>query len=205
MPENTNAAESKASFWQDWINRTTAVLAVLAALSSGSWGSSNLRAILEQGKVNDTWAYYQADSIKEHGARQMEGLVTALGKGEPKDRAEMFAKLEKGFAAEAADKDADKKARYEDAIGFEQSRDQMVERGFWFEISFVGLQLGVILCTIATAAKSRALWAVSMLLGLIGLAVFINGIHPFRHAPKSWYEDTSKGMSYEGNGAKSGS
>jgi hypothetical protein len=117
----------------------------------------------------------------------------------------MFAKLEKSFAAEAAEKDADKAARYKDATGFEDSRDRMVERGFWFEISFIGLQLGVILCTIATAAKSRALWAVSILLGVLGLAVFINGIHPFRHAPKSWYEDTSKGMSYDADGAKAGS
>ena len=37
--------------WEDWITRTTAVLAVFAALSSGQWGASNLRAILEQGKV----------------------------------------------------------------------------------------------------------------------------------------------------------
>ena len=57
--------------WEDWITRTTAVPAVFAALSSGQWGASKLRAILEQGMVDDGWSYYQAKSIKNHLAGAM--------------------------------------------------------------------------------------------------------------------------------------
>src|SRR5204863_5669335 len=69
--------------WEDWIARTTAVLAVLAALSSGQWGASNLRAILEQGKVDDGWSYFQAKSIKGHLAEHMQGLAGALAADRP--------------------------------------------------------------------------------------------------------------------------
>src|SRR5581483_11802843 len=61
-----------------WMTRTTAILAILAALSSGRWGASNLWAILEQGKVNDAWGYYQAKSIKQHMAANSANLAEAL-------------------------------------------------------------------------------------------------------------------------------
>src|SRR6185436_19390336 len=69
--------------WEDWITKTTAVLAVFAALSSGQWGASNLKAILEQGKVDDGWSYYQAKSIKNHLAEHMQGLAGALAADRP--------------------------------------------------------------------------------------------------------------------------
>src|SRR6185436_8028046 len=73
-----SATDPGKSRWEDWITKTTAVLAVLAALSSGQWGASNLKAILEQGKVDDGWSYYQAKSIKNHLAEHMQGLVAAM-------------------------------------------------------------------------------------------------------------------------------
>jgi hypothetical protein len=198
MSDTKPSAEKPTSTWQDWATRTTAILAVIAALSSGRWGASNLQAILEQGKVNDGWSYYQADSIKEHGARQMKGVMEALGKGNvSEDQAKAFAKLQKDFAEEEAAKNKDKKARFDDAKKYEKSRDVMVERGFWYEVSFALLQLGVILCTIATASKTKGPFWLAIAIGILGFAVLINGFHRFYHAPASWYEGVSENMSYE--------
>src|ERR1700755_635407 len=98
---NTNDT-GPANGWNDWATRTTAVLAVIAALSSGRWGASNLQAILEQGKVNDTWSFYQAKSIKEHGLESTRDLARALGANESGDRAAALMELSKQAAAEAA-------------------------------------------------------------------------------------------------------
>ncbi|HET6251343.1 MAG TPA: DUF4337 family protein [Tepidisphaeraceae bacterium] len=191
---DTNAEAPKSTTWQDWVSRTTAVFAVLAALSSGVWGASNLRAILEQGRVNDQWAYYQSASIKAHGAGQMRDQTKALGTGETAERAKAFNALASELDKEQI-RESDKKDKaYHDATEYEKSRDKWVERGFWYEVSFALLQVAVILSTIAAAAKSRGLLITAAAFGVLGLAVLANGYFFIKHAPPSWYESVSKGM-----------
>src|ERR1700704_6522634 len=52
--------------WVDHAARTTAVLAVLAAVSSGQYANQFSRTILAQAEASDEWSYYQAKSIKRH-------------------------------------------------------------------------------------------------------------------------------------------
>jgi len=163
-PTKEPAGPSKTEVW---ITRTTAILAVLAALSSGRWGASNLWAILEQGKVNDAWSYYQAKSIKQHMARDSAELAEALH-GD--------AALIASFRTEAKRLDADKTKSQQDAETFERSRNRRVEQSFWFEISFACIQLGVVICTIATATRSKGMWAAAIFLGLVGLGIFTCGM-----------------------------
>ena len=193
----TNTSETRKSGWEEWATRTTAILAVVAALSSGRWGASNLQAILEQGKVNDTWAYYQAKSMKQHDAEQTRDLTHALIPGAPAEQAAGLSKLEAKMAADAKREERDKLQRQADAIKFQANRDRLVESSFWFEISFAGLQLGVILCTIASGAKHKAPWVAGIAIGLIGLVILVNGFHRFYHAPRSWYQGSSDEMAYE--------
>lgn len=172
--------------WEDWITRTTAVLAVFAALSSGQWGASNLRAILEQGKVNDGWSYYQAKSIKNHLADHMHSLAGALAAEHPaavgQESALLKYRAETGIEAKrlAAEKAVIEKEVHE----YEHSRDSFVERSFWFEIAFACLQAGVVLSTIAAAAKKRGLWMAAMVAGLLGVFFVLNGMLHFIPTPE---------------------
>jgi hypothetical protein len=196
MGETKSDAAEREPGWQAWATRTTAVLAVLAALSSGRWGASNLQAILEQGKVNDTWSYYQAKSVKQHSAEQIRDLAAALAAGQPVERAAAVTQLQARLDADARREELEKQQREADARRFELRRDQLVERGFWYELSFAGLQLGVILCTIAAGAKRPAAWYAGIALGVLGLLLLINGMYTLRHAPRSWYQGTSDQMGY---------
>src|SRR5690349_6948340 len=129
MSEPEKSAEPTGG-WQEWANRTTAILAVVAALSSGRWGASNLQAILEQGKVNDTWAYYQAKSLKQNHAEQTRDLAAALAQGEPADRAAALKKLQAHLDYEARREEQDKNQRQRDAEEFQRRRDRLVESSF---------------------------------------------------------------------------
>jgi hypothetical protein len=149
-----------------WITRTTAILAVLAALSSGRWGASNLEAILEQGKVNDGWAEYQSKSIKQHVAREAATLAKALH-ADPAAIGSLVAESNKAAK--------DKVSLHDKAEGYEKDRDGLVERSFWYEISFAGLQLGVVMCTIAAATRRKGLWIAAIVLAVLGLGAFANG------------------------------
>lgn len=170
MSEPTKDPAKAPSGTEAWIMRTTAILAVLAALSSGRWGATNLKAILEQGKVNDAWSYYQAKSIKQAIAQNSAELASSL-------RADTA--LVASFRAEAKRYNEEKKDCQNDAETFQLVRNHAVEQSFWFEISFACIQLGVVICTIAAGTKSKPLWIGALLLGAFGLAMFLNGLFLF--------------------------
>ena len=170
------------------MSRATAILAVVAALASARWGACNLQAILEQGKVNDTWAYYQAKSIKQHEAERTREMAKALaGTGRTDAANEALSKLQEKMDAEAKREETEKKEQEEAAKRYQISRDKMVESSFWFELAFAGLQLGVILCTIA-AGKREAPFIAGVVFGILGALLLVNGFHRFVHAPSSWYQ-----------------
>ncbi len=185
MADAAAADPKPTKSWEDWITKTTAVLAVVAALSSGQWGASNLKAILEQGKVDDGWSYYQAKSIKGHLAEHMEGLAAALAADRPaapgQDAA--IAKYRDQMAAEAKRLSSEKAIIEKDVHGYEHSRDSFVERSFWFEIAFACLQAGVVLSTIAAAAKKKGLWMAALVAGILGAFFVANGLGHFIQTP----------------------
>jgi uncharacterized protein DUF4337 len=170
------------------MSRATAILAVVAAIASARWGACNLQAILEQGKVNDTWAYYQAKSIKQHEAERTREMAKALaGTGRTDAANQALSRLQEKMDAEAKREETEKKEQEEAAKRYQISRDTMVESSFWFELAFAGLQLGVILCTIA-AGKREAPFIAGVVFGILGALLLVNGFHRFVHAPSSWYQ-----------------
>ncbi len=169
--------------WEDWITKTTAVLAVIAALSSGQWGASNLRAILEQGKVDDGWSYYQAKSIKGHLADHMQGLAGALAVDRPGQDSGLL-KYRAEMEVEAKRLGKEKAAIEKEVHEYEHQRDAFVERSFWFEIAFACLQAGVVLSTIAAAAKKKGLWLAAVAVGILGVFFVINGLTHLVQTPE---------------------
>lgn len=113
MPHKETREEKER--WQNWLALSTAIMAVLAALTTLYMGKYSSRAIMSQGLESDQWAHYQAKSIKGH---TFEISRQAL---------ELQYRSQKGLAAEvAADyettlkKYADETKRYDS----EKKRDQ---------------------------------------------------------------------------------
>src|SRR5882762_3279744 len=149
------AAEAAGRRWTDHVARTTAVLAVLAAVASGAYASQFSHTILAQTEASDQWSYYQAKSIKRHISTGQLELERALAAGRP-DLSPALAQLE----ARAETLDA-AKARHQ-------------KQGDRFQYAFVVLQAGVVLSTIAASAGRKELWLFAVLCGLAGLAMVAN-------------------------------
>ena len=171
--------------WEAWITRTTAILAILAAVSSGRWGASNLAAILEQGKVTNGWAFYQAKSIKQHGAEEIAQLAQALAKDVASEKAPTLQALAAKFQDEAKRLDAEKKGVKSGVESDEARRDRMIDSSFWYEVAFATLQFSVILSTIAAGTKRRRWWAAAIVTGTAGLLLVVNGYLGIVQAPGS--------------------
>jgi len=69
-------AEHSGEKWVSWVALSTAVLAVLAAISSLLSGKHANEAMMSQIQASDQWAYYQAKSIK---AAVLDAKMTLLG------------------------------------------------------------------------------------------------------------------------------
>lgn len=156
--------------WVDHAARTTAVLAVLAAVSSGQYANQFSRTILAQAEASDQWSYYQAKSIKRHLAGAQTELLQAMAKTAPQAAAELD-RLRARDSAEVA--------RYERELAEAKAKAESIEsakrlhqrQGDWFQGAFIILQAGVVLCTIASSSRRKELWALAIALGLAGLAV----------------------------------
>ncbi len=166
-------SESAGRRWTDHVARTTAVLAVLAAVASGAYANQFSHTILAQTEASDQWSYYQAKSIKKHiNTGQLE-MERALAAGRP-DLALALAQLEAGAAAAAKRYDAELAEIKGRAETLDAAKARHQKQGDRFQYAFVVLQAGVVLSTIAASARRRELWLFAILCGLAGLAMVVN-------------------------------
>ncbi len=181
-PHHTTFAEAEAKrHWIDQAARTTAVLAVLAAVSSGQYANQFSHTILAQAEASDQWSYYQAKSIKRHLVNAQIETLTALARTSPQAAADLE-KLQAGDQAAVKKYDAEMAEAKAKAEKIEAEKRLHQKQGNWFQGAFIVLQAGVVLCTIASSSKRKELWAVAIALGVLGLAVvgygFLIGLHP---------------------------
>jgi predicted transcriptional regulator len=160
--------------WIDHAARTTAVLAILAAISSGQYANQFSRTILAQAEASDQWSYFQAKSIKRHLVQGQVELLRAMAATQPAAAAEL-SKLQASDAASVK--------KYETELADIRAKAERIEadkrlherQGNWFQGAFIILQAGVVLCTIASSAKRKELWATAIALGVAGLAIVAYG------------------------------
>jgi len=162
--------------WVDQAARTTAVLAVLAAISSGQYANQFSHTILAQAEASDEWSYYQAKSIKRHLVNGQAELAAALEVATKPDAAEKLEAWRQQSAAEAKRYDTELADIKSKAEAVEAKKIHHGQQGFWFQIAFAVLQAGVVLSTIAASSRRRELWVVAILCGLLGAAIAANGM-----------------------------
>jgi hypothetical protein len=168
------AAAEKRQEWIDHVSRTTAVLAVLAALSSGQYAGKFSSTILAQAEASDQWSYYQAKSIKKHLSEGQFEMAQVLAAARP-DLAAPLARLpeaERKNAKKYEEELAQIKAQAEATEARKRKHQQQGDR---FQYAFVVLQAGVVLSTIAASARRKELWLFAIASGVVGLLMVVNG------------------------------
>ncbi len=145
--------------WQNFIAITTAIIAVLAAITSFRTSSTSSSLLLEknnsnyyQSKANKQWNNYLANDITDRALKQQsnQSLQQSL-----KDSAE---KLEQQ-AEESTTK----------ANAYFQKNTNLTTAGTFFEIA-------IALLAVATLVKKKVLWACSLLLALGGVYFLLFGV-----------------------------
>jgi hypothetical protein len=154
---------------------TTALLAALGAVAALKSGDTVNRALVLkteagrfQAEASDQWAYYQAKGIKGHVVETSRAVWLAAGKTPPPD---IDASVKK-YAADQ--KDIEKAAREKERARDEASReaDELFERHHQFANSVAFIQVAIALGAVAALSQARLVWYGSLVIGVIGAAMF---------------------------------
>jgi hypothetical protein len=167
--------------WITWLSLSTALIAAMAAVASLYGGSLANEAIvikndavLLQAKATDAWGFYQAKKIKQH-------IYTTTAEIMPEDKrakaeAEAQREAEEAKKAQAEAREMDK-----GVLELNEQSAHALHAHHIFAKAVTIFQVAIALAAIAALTRRRAMWLVSLVGGLGGLAFFVYGFlqeHP---------------------------
>jgi hypothetical protein len=163
--------------WQGMLALSTAVMAVLAALTTLYMGKFSSKAIMAQGKESDQWAYYQAKSIKEHTFemnRKTLELQLKSQKGLSPETAEEYRKTLAKYEGEIKRYNAEKAEIKAKAEEIEKGKLKSQDMGGNFAYALIFLQIAIMLASISSLTKRKYLWYIALASNLGWLFFFLD-------------------------------
>jgi small-conductance mechanosensitive channel len=165
-------------------NKRAALLiaALAAALAICEQQGKLAEMSVTQNSLNavDSWAQYQAKSIRSAVARDIAGLEQTLGPASTPEqeaaRKGAIERLNSDQASYETDPKNGKEAIAKQAEAFEATREHALERSHMYDNAAAALQLGIVLATASVVAGSTLLIRLAVALGAIGVALGVLGV-----------------------------
>lgn len=154
--EKAEELRESESRWILFVAISTALMAVLAALSSLFAGHHSNEALIQQIKASDQWAYYQAKSIKAE-IRKIQPPTVAPAKTPEQVNQE---------------EEAVKKTAEDD----EKLSEEHLRRHVTLASAVTFLQVAIAVSAISIITRRRFLWYASLGVAAIGSYFFIMGL-----------------------------
>jgi hypothetical protein len=168
---------------------TVASYAVILAIASLGGNNAAKETNLNQQQASNQWAYYQAKVIREHAYRaaklRLEFDLLSLSEERRADAEKLIAK----FAEEEKRFGGDKEEIAKDAKRFEKQRDLNLKKDPYFDYAEVLLQIAIVVASVSMLAKSRPVFAVSLVVALLGIFLTFNGYTLWLELPFLHVED----------------
>jgi len=157
-----------------------AILALFLALSETIGKSYQTEVLTKQMEASDLWSFYQAKSIRQSSAKNVNLLIELLGKAKDPQTEEALSKLSKDIAHYDSDpvKQDGKQELMLKAKAAEVERDVYLQKYHLLEIAAGLLQVAIVLASASVITGIAALYWLSGLLGIgslffLGYGVFI--------------------------------
>ncbi len=190
LPNVEELEEVKAKTFTRRVALTTAIYAVLLAVTSLGGNNAMKEMLLTSQQSSDQWAFYQAKVIREHLYRSQRmrleiDLLERLNRMKPEVNQKLEA-LVKKLTEEEARYNAEKKEIEQEARKLEHERDSYRARNPYFEFGEVLLQIAIVMASVSILSSSRPVFYFSMVSALLGAVLSINGFFlifqiPFFH------------------------
>lgn len=169
--------ETQKEKWMGWLALSTAIMAVLAALTTLYMGKFSSRAIMSQGLESDQWAFYQAKSIKQHTfdmSRKALELQYRSFKGLPAEVAGDYEKTLAKYGDEIKRYDTEKKEIKDKAEGIAKVKHKAQDMGGNFAYALIFLQIAIMLSSLASLTKRHYLWYIALVCNIGWVFFFLD-------------------------------
>jgi len=163
--------------WMGWLALSTAIMAVLAALTTLYLGKYSSRAIMAQGQESDQWAFYQAKSIKQHTFELNRNTLELQYHSQKRLVPEVAAEYEKVLATygdEIKRYDNEKKDIKKKAEDIGKGKLKAQEMGGNFGYALIFLQIALMLSSLASLTKRHYLWHIALVCTVGWLFFFLD-------------------------------
>jgi hypothetical protein len=154
-------AEHSSQKWISWVALSTAILAVLAAITGLLSGNRANEAMMSQIEASDQWAYYQAKSVKAAVLDAKMSLTGAAPNEQDREKGRRYQEEQKEIQAEA------EKKGHEARVNFHEH--EIFARGVTM------FQIAIAIAAISALTAKRRFWFVSLLFGLAGCVFLVLG------------------------------
>ncbi len=155
--------KEKNEAWTKYVSLTVVIIAVLGSIAAQWGGKFSSRTQLSQAQESDKWAYYQAQSIKQH-LYEINRAQVVKGGDSPE-----AAKQQKEFDATIAKYEKRKEEITKEAKALEKTRNASSELGRKIGLAITFFSTSVAMASICMMTKKKPLWFIAM--GLAGVAV----------------------------------
>ena len=156
LSEKINEQAEKEKDWSFYIAISTALIAVLAAITSLLAGHHSNEALIEQIKASDQWAFYQAKGIKAD--------VASLNRDNYfRDSLEKKYKVQQQDIKKEAEKD-------------QNISEMHLQKHILLAKSVTLFQISIAISAISILSKKRILWYFAILIAITGIVFFIFGL-----------------------------
>ena len=148
------------------------VLAALLAINTYISSGNSSKVLNNTIKANDTWAFYQAKSIKQTLAEM--AYDDAVARKEPAKAEKLLAKIER---YESDPKTGEgKRELMAKARALEAERDQVRKSGPWMTFAGSAFQISIVLLSASILAVSMNLYWASIVVGALAALLMSQGL-----------------------------
>jgi hypothetical protein len=138
-------------------------------------------------RESDQWNFFQAQKVRQHLYGSQSDLLQALaasnGQASPETdrRLKAWQKQAERYLNKSEKIREDAEKEKQEAEHEQTESERMHHRGDWFDLGELGIELALVLCSVAILTKRAGYWYSGILIGLGGLVVALLGYLP--HGP----------------------
>lgn len=179
LPNPEELEELRTKGFTRKVALTTAIFAVLLAITSLGGNNAMKEMLLSQQQASDQWAFYQSKVLREHLYRtnSMRLELDLLERGTTMKPAakKQYQSLIKELRSEEARYREEKKEIETEAKNLESHRDKNLVKDPYFDFAEVLLQISIVLASISILAVSRPVFYFAIVSASLGSILMLNG------------------------------
>jgi len=179
LPKLEELEEMRNKSFTRRVALTTAIFAVLLAVTSLGGNNAMKEMLLSQQQASDQWAFYQSKNIREllyktNGLR-MEAELIERGPAMGPQAKKRYEAMLKDMRAEQTRYQDDKKKIEAEARHLEAERDVNRSKDPYFDYAEVLLQISIVMASIAILSVSRQIFYFALGCASLGTVLMLNG------------------------------